>query len=255
MSLILDIRIKDLDIKAYETRQEMGDKAAINAAKRINKIMKEKNLVNAVFAAAPSQNEFLESLIRQKVDWSKVQAFHVDEYIGLQQEAPQNFGNFLRESIFGKVNFAKVNYLNGNAKDPKAECIRYTELLKMNPPDIVFLGIGENGHLAFNDPAVADFEDPYQVKIVELDQVCRNQQVNDGCFSQLDEVPKNAMTLTMSMIMSIPELIVVVPGKQKKDAVRNAIKGEITTQCPASILRLHKNATIYLDKESAKDLF
>lgn len=254
MGKILDIRIDNLVVKAYEKREEMGKEAAIDAAGRINKILKRKDLVNIVFAAAPSQNELLESLLCQNIDWNRVQAFHMDEYIGLDKDAPQGFGNFLRRAIFDKVRFAKIYYLNGNAEDLKAECARYAKLLEENPPDIVFLGIGENGHLAFNDPAVADFEDPYHVKVVELDMMCRNQQVNDGCFDDINEVPKFALTLTMPMIMSANEAIAVVPGRRKKDAVIKTIRGEITTQCPASILRQHPNAALYLDKDSASGL-
>lgn len=254
MGKILETSESCLLVKAYESRDEMGISAAEDAAKRINKMIEEKGEVSAVFAAAPSQNEFLEELLSHDIDWTKVKAFHMDEYIGLPKDAPQGFGNFLKAAIFGKVPFKEVNYLNGQAKDPQEECIRYSKLLEQSPPDIVFLGIGENGHLAFNDPGVADFEDPYKVKVVELDDTCRNQQVNDGCFAKLDDVPKRAFTLTMSMILSIKEAVVVVPGITKKDAVTETVKGEISTACPASILRKHRNTALYLDSTSAAGL-
>lgn len=254
MGIIYDNTTGKLAVKAYETRQEMGKESAVDAAARINRIMERKDRVNAVFAAAPSQNEFLESLLDQKIDWNKIHAFHLDEYIGLDPDAPQGFGNFLKSAIFGRVRFAEVNYMNGNAPDPKAECVRYAKLLEENPPDIIFLGIGENGHLAFNDPAVADFDDPYRVKVVELDLVSRKQQVNDGCFRQLDEVPEFALTMTMPMIMSAAEAVAIVPGSLKKDAVNKTVLGEITSECPASILRRHPNAVLYLDRDSAADL-
>lgn len=254
MGKILETSESCLLVKAYESRGEMGISAAEDAAKRINRMIEEKGEVSAVFAAAPSQNEFLEELLRHDIDWSKVKAFHMDEYIGLPEDAPQGFGNFLKAAIFGKAPFKEVNYLNGQAEDPQEECMRYSKLLEQSPPDIVFLGIGENGHLAFNDPGVADFEDPHKVKVVELDDTCRNQQVNDGCFAQLSDVPKRALTLTMSMILSIKEAVVVVPGSTKKDAVTETIKGEISTACPASILRKHKNTALYLDSTSAGGL-
>ncbi len=254
MRKLLEKTADRLIVKAFETREEMGREAAEDAAQRINAIIEKKGFVNAVFAAAPSQNEFLACLLEQDIDWSKVQAFHMDEYVGLDKDAPQGFGNFLRDAIFGKVPFAKVNYLNGQAADISRECERYSKLLEENPVDIIFLGIGENGHLAFNDPAVADFDDRRKVKAVQLDIVCRNQQVNDGCFEKLEDVPKSALTLTMSMIMSVPEAVVIVPGAQKKYAVKRTTHGDITTQCPASILKQHQSAVLYLDKESAQDL-
>jgi len=254
MGSILDIYSGSLRIQAYETRMEMGENAAVDAADRLKRIIGEKGMANAVFAAAPSQNEFLASLLRQDVDWVKVRAFHMDEYIGLTEDAPQGFGNFLKEAIFDIVDFGEIYYLNGQAPDPETECERYAGLLETYPPDIVFLGIGENGHLAFNDPGVADFSDPLKVKVVALDDVCRNQQVNDGCFASLDDVPKSALTLTMSALMDIPDAIAVVPGKTKKDAVTKTVRGPITTGCPASVLQKHENAVLYLDRESAADL-
>jgi len=254
MSKILEITAGNLLVKAYDNRTEMGEQAAIDAAARINGMIGEKGVVNAVFAAAPSQNEFLDALLQHDIDWTKVKAFHMDEYIGLDKDAPQGFGNFLKAAIFSKVPFAEVNYLNGQAEDPQAECDRYAALLEANPPDIVFLGIGENGHLAFNDPSVADFSDPYKVKVVDLEDVCRNQQVNDGCFTDFNDVPKTALTLTMSMIMDIKEAVVIVPGGTKMNAVTGTVLGEISTKCPASILRNHKDTALYLDGDSAKGL-
>lgn len=254
MNEILEMKAGSLLVKAYDNREEMGQQAATDAAERINVLINEKGVVNAVFAAAPSQNEFLSALLKEDIDWTKVKAFHMDEYIGLKEDAPQGFGNFLKEAIFSKVPFSEVNYLNGLADDPHSECRRYSELLEKNPPDIVFLGIGENGHLAFNDPGVADFNDPLKVKVVELDDTCRNQQVNDGCFEDFEEVPETALTLTMSMIKDIKEAVVIVPGITKKDAVTKTVLGEISTECPASILREHENTTLYLDAESSGGL-
>lgn len=247
-------RIEDLTIRTFQTRDEMGRAAAVDAAKRINAIIAKKGEANIVFAAAPSQNDLLENLLKQDIDWSKVRGFHQDEYVGIKESEPSSFGNFLDRAIFKKVPFMELHYLLCGADEAEAKCAEYTELLKKHPIDLIFLGVGENGHLAFNDPDVADFEDPKMVKIVELDDVCRQQQVNDGCFVTIDDVPKQAMTMTMSYIMSIPEAICVVPTNRKADAIHNALCGPVTTACPASILRKHPNAALYLDKDSASKI-
>lgn len=244
-------KFERLPVHIYETREEMGMDAAVDAAQRINRIIAEKGEANIVFAAAPSQNDLLENLLKQDIDWSKVRGFHQDEYVGISADEPAGFGNFLDRAIFKKVPFMELHYLLCGADEAQAKCEAYSELLRKYPIDLIFLGIGENGHLAFNDPAVADFNDPKMVKIVELDDVCRQQQVNDGCFAKLEDVPKQAMTMTMSLIMAIPQAICVVPTIRKANAVRNALLGEVTTACPASILRNHPNAAMYLDKDSA----
>ena len=247
-------KVVNLGVRIFDDRKEMGKAAAEDAAKRINAIIAEKGEANLVFAAAPSQDDVLENLLKQDIDWTKVRGFHQDEYVGIDASEPAGFGNFLRRAIFDKVPFKELHYLLCAKDEAEAKCESYTELLKKYPIDLIFLGIGENGHLAFNDPAVADFNDPKMVKIVELDDVCRQQQVNDGCFPNLDAVPKNAMTMTMSLIMSIPQAICVVPTIRKADAVHNAIYGEVTTACPASILRNHPSATLYLDADAASKL-
>ncbi len=240
-----------LTYKIYESRQEMGVCAAKEAAAEIKAQIAKKGEINMIFAAAPSQNEFLASLINDKeIDWTKIHAFHMDEYIGLDKDAPQGFGNFLYNAIFGKVSFASVNYIDITATDPYAEAERYAKLLAEHPCDIICMGIGENGHIAFNDPHVADFNDKYAVKPVELDNVCRMQQVNDGCFASIDLVPTHAMTLTIPTLVAPEAIFCVVPAPSKANAVYNTVKGEITEACPASILRRHDNATLYLDTDS-----
>lgn len=246
--------VKKLSVHIFDTREEMGKVAAEDAAQRINAIIAKNGVANVVFAAAPSQNDLLENLLKSDIDWSKVRAFHQDEYVGISADEPAGFGNFLDRAIFKKVNFKELHYLLCGADEAEEKCEAYAELLRKYPIDLIFLGIGENGHLAFNDPAVADFNDPKMVKIVELDDVCRQQQVNDGCFSTLDDVPKQAMTMTMSLIMEIPAAICVVPTIRKANAVYRALCGEVTTACPASILRNHPNAILYLDKDSASKL-
>jgi glucosamine-6-phosphate deaminase len=178
----------------------------------------------------------------------------MDEYIGLAPEAPQGFGNFLRERLFEKAGFLAVHYIDGGATDLKKECERYAGLLLNNPPDIVCMGIGENGHIAFNDPPVADFNDRYVVKVVELDLPCRQQQVNDGCFLRLDLVPTHALTLTVPALMAGRFIYCIVPGPLKAEAVYNTLYQEIGEKCPASVLRRHPHAELFLDVDSAEKI-
>ena len=241
-----------LSVNVYETRTEMGNAAARDIKECILSLLKAKETVNMIFAAAPSQNEVLSALACDKeIPWNRVNAFHMDEYIGLPADAPQGFGNFLKAHIFGLADFKSVSYIDITANDADKECERYAELLKKNPTDIVVMGIGENGHIAFNDPPVADFNDKKAVKAVELDPVCRNQQVNDGCFARLDDVPKTAITLTVPTLFAGEHLFCIVPAKTKANAVRDTVYGEISEKCPATVLRRHKSAVLYLDGDSS----
>jgi glucosamine-6-phosphate deaminase len=240
-----------LDVKVFKTRKEMGHEAARDVEARLKRIISEKGEATVVFAAAPSQNELLEGLCSADVDWTRVRALHMDEYIGLPKDHPAGFGNFLRRAIFDRLPFKEIHYIADAGEDEKEACAAYSAILEKYPPDIILLGVGENGHLAFNDPPVADFNDPLKVKVVELDDVCRNQQVNDGCFAVIDDVPKKAITLTMSAIMAVPEAVAVVPGMSKARAVDAMLNGPISTECPASILRTHPQSVLYLDSESA----
>ncbi|MGI6326139.1 MAG: glucosamine-6-phosphate deaminase [Saccharofermentanales bacterium] len=252
MSKIKEFNADELLVKIYDTRNSMGENAAKDVASKITELLTEKSEINIIFAAAPSQQEFLASLINhQEIPWNRINAFHMDEYIGLDKEAPQGFGNFLKASIFEQVNLKSVNYLNSSTFDSHAECDRYAELLIEYPTDIVCMGIGENGHIAFNDPHVAIFDDSKLVKVVELDNACRQQQVNDGCFSNIDQVPTHAMTLTIPALMSGANVFCIVPGKTKTDAVFRTLTGEISEECPASILRKKKDAILYVDSDSA----
>ncbi len=241
-----------LKVNIYSSRDEMGICAAKDVKAAILRALSEKDEINMIFAAAPSQNEVLANLANDReIPWGRVNAFHMDEYIGLDKNAPQGFGNFLRDHIFGIAPFKSVNYIRIDASDAEEECERYSNLLRENPVDIVVLGIGENGHIAFNDPPFADFDDDKLVKTVKLDEVCRNQQVNDGCFAVIDEVPTHALTLTVPALMSGKELYCIVPAKTKARAVYETVNGEISESCPASVLRTHKNATLYLDPDSS----
>jgi len=241
-----------LRVEVYPNRDEMGRAAADRAAMLLRKLLKEKEEVNVIFAAAPSQNEVLRGLVEAEgIDWGRVNAFHMDEYIGLPADAPQAFGNFLEEHIFGRVPFKKVYRLDGN-RDAQEECARYGALLEKYPVDLVCLGIGENGHVAFNDPGVAKFDDPVPVKVAKLDEVCREQQVHDGCFASLKEVPTHALTLTVPALMRGRYLVCTVPAATKKDAVTKTVHGEITELVPATAMRRHPDAVLYCDADSGE---
>jgi glucosamine-6-phosphate deaminase len=245
------MKVEKLQAKVYVDRAALGRAAGEAAAAKLRELLAKKP-VSVIFAAAPSQNEFLETLVAAKgIDWSRVTAFHMDEYVGLPGTAPQSFGRWLRDRIFDKVKPGKVHYLDGMAKDAEQECARYTALLQAAPPDVTCMGIGENGHLAFNDPPVADFEDPKAVKQVVLDLASRQQQVNDGCFDKLDAVPKTAMTLTIPTLLSAPWIYCMVPGPRKAPAVKRTLEGSIATECPSTVLRRHDRAVLFLDKDSA----
>ncbi|HLQ98777.1 MAG TPA: glucosamine-6-phosphate deaminase [Sphingobacterium sp.] len=246
-------QVDNLQVKEYETRKEMGIDAARMASLKIQELQKAQGYVRVIFASAPSQNEFLEGLIKDpKIDWSRLEIFHMDEYIGLPTEHPQSFATFLREKLFDKAEVSNFHYIKGDAEDIEQECRRYADLLKEKPIDIVFMGIGENTHIAFNEPHIADFDDPLLVKIVDLDEKSRQQQVNDGCFLTFGEVPSHAVTLTIPALISARYLYCMVPGATKQEAVYKTLKEPINSKFPSTILRQHKNAILYLDKESAK---
>ena len=208
---IKEIKKEALLARICATRQIMGEDAAQAAAESINQLLKEKEEINILFAAAPSQNEFLAALQKYALPWNRCLALHMDEYIGAH----------------------------------------YEEVLQKHPIDIVFMGIGENGHIAFNDPHVALFDDPQQVKVVLLDEICRTQQVHDGCFSSLEKVPQQAVTITIPVMMKATRIFCIVPGKPKANAVKETLYGPVSTTCPASILRTHPHATLYCDRDSA----
>lgn len=240
-----------LQVRIHETRMEMGAHAAETVSDRIRSL-RTQDEINIIFAAAPSQNEFLEILATDPdIPWEKINAFHMDEYVGLHPDAPQGFGNFLKDRIFGKVPFKSVHYLNGNAADIQAECSRYATLLKEFPTDIVCLGIGENCHLAFNDPHVADFHDPLTVKEVILDHACRQQQVNDDCFIGIDEVPTHALTVTIPALFKSTYAYCIVPGPKKAEAIMHTVEDDIQELYPSTILRTHPHAILFIDEESA----
>lgn len=249
------MKVDQLEVKIFATRAEMGAVAALEIKQTFCELLAKKQQINVIFAAAPSQNEVLASLVADKdIEWSRINAYHMDEYIGLAADAPQGFGNFLRAHIFDRVPFASVNLIDCSAIDADAEAARYGKLLDENLADVVVMGIGENGHIAFNDPPVADFCDPKTVKAVKLDEICRNQQVNDGCFASIDDVPTHALTVTVPALTRAPYLFCIVPAPSKAWAVKETLTGSIDEHCPASVLRKHDHAILYLDRDSAADL-
>ena len=249
-----EINKDKLNVKIYSGRPELGAAAAEILTAKISELLKTKEYINIIFASAPSQNEFLAELLHKNIEWNRINAFHMDEYIGLHPDASQGFGNFLKDRLFTKVNCREVNYLNGNATDPQDECKRYSDLLIKYPTDIVCLGIGENTHLAFNDPHVADFNDPLIVKVVDLDQDCRSQQVNDGCFATIDDVPTHALTITMPALFKSTFAYAIVPGKFKANAIFHTLNSDISELYPSTILRRHDHAVLFIDEDSASKL-
>jgi glucosamine-6-phosphate deaminase len=232
-------------------RAAMGAAAAEHAAGRLRTILSTSDRARVIFAAAASQAEFLDALAEADgIDWSRIVAFHLDEYVGLPLGDPRSFGQWLDDRIWSRVRPGRIEKLDGAAaaQDAGAECSRYGELISSGGIDLALIGIGENGHLAFNDPHVADFEDPLVVKVVEIDDTSRRQQVRDGAFPTFDAVPRLAMTVTMSAILASRAVSVVVPGAQKAAAVAATLQGPIGTACPASGLRRHPDAVMFVDE-------
>jgi glucosamine-6-phosphate deaminase len=243
--------VDSLAVEVYPNRQALGAAAARTVAGWLRQALAERVRVGAIFASAPSQNEFLAALVDEPaIDWPRVVAFHLDEYVGLPSEAPQSFAQFLRERLFDKVHPGVVHYLDG-LDEPERACRRYADLLASQPLAVACVGIGENGHLAFNDPHVADFADPHRVKPVEIDDVSRAQQVHDGSFDRIDRVPRLALTVTMPAITSAERIAIVVPGPTKVKAIQATLQGPIATSCPASILRRHPRAVLFVDVAAA----
>ncbi|CAG4989807.1 Glucosamine-6-phosphate deaminase [Dyadobacter sp. CECT 9275] len=250
-----EIKIDRLNVKIFENRRLMGIEAAQTVAAKIRELQKTQETIHIIFASAPSQNEFLEVLMQEKdIAWEKINAFHMDEYVNLPGDAPQSFGHFLKVRLFDHVPVGQVFYLNGNATDIEAECKRYADLLIKYPTDIVCLGIGENCHLAFNDPHVAFFNDPLIVKQVELDTPCRQQQVNDECFDTFEDVPTHALTITIPALLKAKYAYAMVPGTKKAEAIQHTLEDDIQEAYPSTVLRNHPNVTLFIDKDSAGKL-
>ena len=246
-----------LAVEIHADRPALGLAAADAAAAYLHDVIAARGEARVIFACAPSQNEFLSSLIAASreghtaVDWSRVTAFHMDDYVGLPGTHPQSFRHFLQTHFLSHVKIGRFHPLPAEESEVTAVAARYTALLTEKPIDLICLGIGENGHIAFNDPPVADFADRELVKVVELDRACREQQVADGCFPTFEQVPRHAFTLTVPVFRRATRLSIHVPGPRKAAAVRATIEHPITLTCPASILRLHPAATLYVDAAAA----
>lgn len=247
--------VDSLRVEVFDDLAALASRAADDAASSIADAIRQRGVASVMLATGNSQLAFLDALAaRGDVDWTRVVGFHMDEYLGMDPAHPASFRRYMRERVVGRVHPREFHEIAGDAPDPEAECERYAALLRTHPLDLCCLGIGENGHLAFNDPAVADFDDPRDVKIVELDATCRGQQVGEGHFPTLDDVPHRAITVTIPALLRAGHVVAIVPEARKAEPVRRALRGEITTACPASALRRHPHATLYLDPGSASKL-
>ncbi|HLW49203.1 MAG TPA: 6-phosphogluconolactonase [bacterium] len=255
MTPVRCLRVDRLAVEVYATRREMGDAAAARAAAALRTAAGARGAARVVFASAPSQNELLSALAEAPgIDWGRITAFHVDEYLRLPAHSPQTFGRFLRERLFDRVRPGKVCLIDGSAANVDAEIERYSRLLGEAPLDLACIGVGENGHIAFNEPGDADFTDPALLRVVRIDERSRAQQVHDGCFETVEAVPAEAMTLTVPAIMGAGRIVCVVPGLSKRAAVRTLLRGPVSTDCPASVLRRHPDAVLYTDVEAAAEI-
>jgi glucosamine-6-phosphate deaminase len=245
----------NLKVEIFPDRKSAGLAAAQAAAEELRRLDKSGQDIGVIFATGASQFDTLEALTAvDGLPWGRILGFHLDEYVGLREDHPASFRRYLRERLTSKVAMRSFSEINGNAEDLAVECWRYVQALRQAKPQICLLGIGENGHLAFNDPAEANFNDPLAMKVVQLDQACRQQQAAEGWFPTWKEVPERALTLTIPTLFQIPKLIVSVPGSRKAEAIRRTLQDPIATDCPSTLLRMHPDATLYLDTESAARL-
>jgi glucosamine-6-phosphate deaminase len=241
-----------LAVRVHPDRASMGRDAARQVATHLRAEVDRSGRASAIFASAPSQAEFLAALRADPtIPWDRVTAFHLDEFVGISETHPASFRRFLRDRLFDHVPLRAFHGLDGEARDPAAECARYAALLREHAPSLAVLGIGENGHLAFIDPPECDFADPADVRMVTLDEACRRQQVSEGGFPRFEDVPRTALSLTIPYLLRVPRAVAIVPGPAKRAAVRAALEGPLTPDCPASILRRHGEAALFLDEASA----
>lgn len=247
-------RVGKLTVRVYDSIDALAVAAAADAIGVVSGAIDERGHANVMLATGTSQLVFLARLVEAAgttVDWSRVTGFHMDEYVGLPAAHPASFKRYMRERVVAHLPFGEFHYVNGSAPDPGAEAARYATLLEEHPVDLCCLGIGENGHLAFNDPPVADFDDPLVVKVVELDDRCKLQQVGEGHFATIADVPPRAITVTVPGLLRARHTLAIVPEARKAEPVRAALEGPVTTACPASILRRQPRATLFLDTDSA----
>ena len=250
---LLETHVESLPISIYETNQEMGRAAAMEAAEVIKTAVAEKGSANIIIATGNSQLTFLETLRElDGIDWSKVTIFHMDEYIGLPAGHTASFPAFLHQHLLDHIPAPAAFYpVLAREGQLEADCAAYADLLRAHPADLCAMGIGENGHIAFNDPPFAEFDDPVWVKVVRMDLVSRQQQVGEGHFGGLDEVPTHAITLTIPALLAAEHVLCIVPEARKADAVDKALRGPLSEYCPASLLRLKPHVHLYLDRDAA----
>ena len=243
--------VDHMSVRIFESNESLGRAAANDFAKILSELLSAQNTATVIFACANSQLTFLDALKHLRgIDWKKVAVFHMDEYLGMSDQHPASFVRFLREQLVNVVHPGAFYPLNGNTPDVKSELERYTQLMREHPPDICVLGIGENGHLAFNDPP-ADFSTKELIHTVNLDLTCRSQQVGEGHFPTLNDVPKQALSLTVPALLRAKHVLAVVPEKRKAEAIKTTLNGPVTPNCPASILRTQGHVVMYLDQDSA----
>lgn len=243
-----------MQIEVFQDKNSLGEAAAKKAAGHIRGAIKAKGKANVILATGASQFEMLSALLKEDVDWSKVEVFHLDEYVGLPDSHPASFRKYLKERFAQKVpNLLKFNYVNADAADLKGELSKLGDHLKANPIDVACVGIGENGHLAFNDPP-ADFDTETPYLIVNLDDACRNQQLGEGWFKTFDDVPAKAVSMSIKQIMKSKAIVCTVPDLRKAKAVKDTMSGKVTNLVPASILNQHPDCAMFLDKDSASQL-
>jgi glucosamine-6-phosphate deaminase len=246
---IKEFKADALTVRVHATANELARAAAAAARRHLQARLAVQEKARVIFACATSQVRFLEYLMAfPDIEWQRVCAFHMDEYLGLPADHCASFRRFLSEKVVARVHPGVVQYLNGDALEPIAECDRYGQLLLAEPIDLCCLGIGENGHIAFNDPPVANFQDPRAVKLVKLDEACRQQQVGEGFYPRLSAVPQYALTLTIPMLCRAAKMICVVPDARKAQAVKDTLLGDLHPACPASYLRTQPQAELYLDQ-------
>jgi len=248
------LQVDKLDIRIYSNESELGPAAAAFVVQQIHTAISEKGTANMILATGTSQFSFLEALKQKEIDWDKISVFHLDEYKGISDKHPASFRKYLKERILDQVKPAHVYLIPGDAVKLDEEIEKYADMLRDHPIDVACIGVGENGHIAFNDPPVADFNDPRLVKVVELDEACRNQQLGEGWFPTFDDVPKEAVTLTVPAILRSRAISCVVPHERKSEAIKNALYGPVSTACPASILRTHSNTILFLDSAAASGI-
>lgn len=249
------LKVDNLEVGIYGSEEEMGRNAAKAISEDLCRLLGEKEEVNVMFAAAPSQNTTLAALLNDgKIDWTRINAFHMDEYVGISPDRPQSFRNYLISHIFSKKPFKSINLINADQGDANKVAEEYAALLEEKGIDMIVLGIGETGHIAFNDPPFSRFDEPLGVKVIRLNDISRLQQVHDGCFASMDEVPKEAITVTIPSFMKARILHCIVPRITKADAVKKTLEGPVSESCPATILRTHSNAHLYLNAASASKL-